>query len=163
MIFVFGSNITGRHSKGAALKAMRHHGAKRGVGYGHEGQSFAIPTKDEHLKVLPLAKINGYVRLFLEYAEHHPELEFRLTPVGCGLAGYAPEQIAPMFDSAPVNVILPHEFMLALGRFDEVAVAPWRPEASWRFLLPRPWKPCRTTRTRLEFRCVLSPVPLSCR
>jgi hypothetical protein len=124
MIFVFGSNITGHHGKGAALEAVRIHGAKRGVGFGHEGQSFAIPTKDEKLKTLPLAKINGYVRLFLEYAEHHPELAFGLTPIGCGLAGYAPEQIAPMFDSAPVNVILPGEFMLALGRSNEVAVAP---------------------------------------
>jgi hypothetical protein len=124
MIFVFGSNLVGRHSKGAALEAVRFHGAKRGVGFGHEGQSFAIPTKDEKLKTLPLAKINGYVRLFIGYAEHHPELTFRLTHIGCGLAGYAPEQIAPMFDSAPVNVILPREFMLALGCFDEAVVAP---------------------------------------
>jgi hypothetical protein len=124
MILVFGSNLAGRHGKGAALEAVGFHGAKRGVGFGHDGQSFAIPTKDENLKRLPLAKINGYVRLFLEYANHHPELTFRLTPIGCGLAGYAPEQIAPMFDSAPVNVIMPREFMVALGCFDEVDVAP---------------------------------------
>jgi hypothetical protein len=66
MIFVFGSNLAGRHGKGAALEALRHYGAKRGVGFGHEGLSFAIPTKDEKLKRLPLPKINGYAQLFLE-------------------------------------------------------------------------------------------------
>ena len=124
MIFVFESNLAGCHGRGAALEAVRFQGAKRGVGFGHEGQSFAIPTKDENFERLPLAKINGYVRLFLEYARHHPELTFGLTPIGCSLAGYAPAQIAPMFESAPVNVILPYEFMLTLGLFDEAEVAP---------------------------------------
>lgn len=110
-IFVFGSNMAGKHGKGAALHAKVHHGAEYGIGHGRTGNSYAIPTKDHQLKVLPLDKIKLYVEEFLMYAEKHPELQFRLTPIGCGLAGYAYTDIAPMFTNSPRNVIIPQEFM----------------------------------------------------
>lgn len=109
-VFVFGSNLAGRHGKGAAKWALENRGAVYGNGHGPQGNSYAIPTKDENLKTLPLAEIEIYVRMFRAYARVHPELAFQLTPIGCGLAGYKPEQIAPMFNGAPPNVMLPDEF-----------------------------------------------------
>lgn len=113
-IFVFGSNRAGRHGKGAALAARHHHGAIYGQGEGLQGQSYAIPTKDAKLQPLPLKEINRHVCLFRAFAVEHPGYAFRVTPIGCGLAGYSPSQIAPMFKDAPVNVILPGVFVEAL-------------------------------------------------
>lgn len=110
-IFVFGSNLAGRHGKGAAKYAMQQHGAVYGQGVGLQGQSYAIPTKGFMLEVLPLDHIEKEVAVFIAFAEDHPELMFELTPIGCGLAGYKPEQIAPFFKDAPVNVIKPQEFL----------------------------------------------------
>ena len=102
-IFVFGSNLRGVHGAGAALYAMRNHGAVYGVGIGIQGQSYGIPTKDFRIKTLPLDEIKTYVGQFLEYAHAHPELEFDVTPIGCGLAGYRRSQIEPMFADMPPN------------------------------------------------------------
>ena len=106
-IFVFGSNIAGRHGKGAALFAAQNYGAKRGIGFGPTGKAWAIPTKDAELQTLGLSFIQSYVSKFLSYANIHPELRFNVTRVGCGLAGYTDEQIAPMFSDAPPNCDLP--------------------------------------------------------
>lgn len=106
-IFVFGSNLAGRHGKGAAVTARLYHGAQYGQGVGRQGNSYAIPTKDVYLKSLPLDKIEFYVRLFLCYANDHPELSFFVTRIGCGLAGYKDKDIAPMFKNAPTNCELP--------------------------------------------------------
>jgi len=110
MIFVFGSNLAGRHGKGAALYAKRRRGAIPGQGVGRQGDSYAIPTKDGSLRTLPLDEIRTHVERFLIYAANHPHLQFEVTPIGCGLAGYKPAQIAPMFIGAGANVILPEEF-----------------------------------------------------
>lgn len=106
-IFVFGSNLAGRHGKGAALFAKQHHGAVYGVGSGPTGNAYAIPTKDHTIKTLPLVIINYHVAKFLLYATNHPELNFEVTRIGCGLAGYTDDQIAPMFYHAPLNCTLP--------------------------------------------------------
>lgn len=109
-IFVFGSNLAGRHGKGAALYARKHCGAIYGQGWGLQGTSFAIPTKDENLKTLPLSEIKVWVDRFIDFASKN-NLHFNLTPIGCGLAGYSPEDIAPMFKDAPPNVVKPKEFI----------------------------------------------------
>lgn len=109
-IFVFGSNLAGRHGAGAALLAAKLFGAQRGVGEGLTGQCYALPTKDEFIKTLPLNEINRYVAEFLNVAWKHPKLTFLVTKIGCGLAGYDVEEIAPMFHKIPNNVILPVEF-----------------------------------------------------
>lgn len=106
-IFVFGSNLAGRHGAGAALFAKRHHGAITGVGEGPQGKSYGIPTKDRDIKTLPLEHIAYYVRNFLNYAKAHPSWTFNVTRVGCGLAGYKDSDIAPMFKNAPMNCKLP--------------------------------------------------------
>jgi hypothetical protein len=106
-IFVFGSNLAGRHGKGAALEARLKWGAQYGVGRGFTGNAYAIPTKDEMLKVLPLERIQAYVSIFLNDAAWNPEMTFLVTRIGCGLAGYKDEQIAPLFKNAPENCKLP--------------------------------------------------------
>jgi hypothetical protein len=106
-IFVFGSNLAGRHGKGAALTAVKEYGAVYGRGIGPQGNSYAIPTKDEHLNPLPLVRIADFVGTFLTYAARHSESIFHVTRVGCGLAGYAESDIAPMFKDAPANCQLP--------------------------------------------------------
>jgi hypothetical protein len=111
-VFVFGSNLAGRHGKGAALWAREHRGAIYGQGEGLQGNSYGIPTKDKRLKTLPLDAIATHVATFVGFARAHPDMIFQLTPIGCGLAGYTPPQIAPMFEDAPKNVILPEEFKL---------------------------------------------------
>lgn len=114
-VFVFGSNLRGAHGAGAAKWALEHRGAKYGHGIGPQGNSYAIPTKDELLRPLPLAEILVYVRFFRAYAKTHTDLTFQVTPIGCGLAGYKPDQIAPMFRGAPANCILPKEFLEMLN------------------------------------------------
>ena len=107
MIFVFGSNLAGRHGKGAALYARINKGAVYGNGSGRQGDSYAIPTKGYFLEVLPKPVIRRFVDNFIQYATEHPELTFGVTRVGCGLAGYKDSDIAPMFKNAPSNCILP--------------------------------------------------------
>jgi len=102
-IFVFGSNLAGRHGKGAALDAKNKYGAVYGVGFGRTGNSYAIPTKDENLNVLPLTAIRAWCFAFIEYAKHHPELTFYVTPIGTGYAGYTKDQIAPFLLMMPLN------------------------------------------------------------
>jgi len=107
-IFVFGSNLAGRHGKGATLTALLKHGAFYGQGHGRQGNSYAIPTKDIRIQTLPLPAIHLYVGIFIDYAKKHPELTFNVTRIGCGLAGYTDGDIAPMFEDAPDNCILPY-------------------------------------------------------
>lgn len=109
-IFVFGSNLAGRHGKGAAKFAFEHWGARYGQGEGLQGASYGIPTKDERLKILPLAEIEKHVERFLDFARAHQLMEFQLTAIGTGLAGYDAKDIAPMFRDAPDNVRMPVEF-----------------------------------------------------
>lgn len=111
-IFVFGSNLAGRHGKGAALEARQKWGAIYGQGEGLQGRSYAIPTKDANLRTLPLDTIAQAVVRFLEFALSRPDLRFTVTPIGCGLAGYKPADIAWMFDApCPHNVDLPEAFL----------------------------------------------------
>lgn len=100
--------------EGAALWARKHSGAICGRGVRRQGNAYAIPTKDRQLGVLSLDTIRGHVRTFLDYAAGRADLRFQVTPIGCGLAGYRPEQIAPLFADAPANVILPEAFCSVL-------------------------------------------------
>ena len=110
-IFVFGSNLAGRHGAGSAKHARLYYSALPGVWNGHTGSAYAIPTKDENLNVLPLNLIHDHVEQFIAFAREHPDWRFELVAIGCGLAGYRPWHIAPMFADAPPNVIKPKEFL----------------------------------------------------
>ena len=102
--FVFGSNEAGRHGKGAALCAKQYFGAVYGQGHGEQGNSYGITTKDASLRSLSIDEIRENVRVFLLHAKNHPHKQFAVSRVGCGLAGYRDEQIAPMFNGFPSNV-----------------------------------------------------------
>ena len=106
-VFVFGSNKEGMHGGGAARVAYQKFGAKWGEGVGMTGRCYAIPTMDGSLDI-----IGGYVDDFTEYARSHPELTFLVTRIGCGIAGWTDEQIAPLFREASKldNVTLPESF-----------------------------------------------------
>jgi hypothetical protein len=110
-IFVFGSNYAGRHGKGAALVALQKFGAVSGQGTGLMGRSYGIATKGWNLDALPLSKIGEQVSTFFAFARARPDLKFLVTEIGCGLAGYKPEDVAPLFCAViPGNVILPASF-----------------------------------------------------
>jgi hypothetical protein len=122
MIFVFGSNLSGIHGAGAAKYAYNHHGALWSKGIGLQGESYAIPTKDYNIKTLPLHIIRLYVKDFIDFAKGHPELEFEVTKIGCGLAGYTPEDIAPLFEGAQEikNIYLPEEFLRIILKWNKI-------------------------------------------
>jgi len=107
-VFVFGSNYAGIHGAGAAQTAHELYGAEMGKGEGLQGDSYAIPTKNAYLMTISVADISRHVDHFMEVARQHPYLEFFVTRIGCGLAGYADAQIGPLFQGAPPNVELPH-------------------------------------------------------
>ena len=110
-IFVFGSNLQGMHGGGAARAAMDRFGAIWGQGVGMQGQCYAIPTMHGGVDA-----IRPYVDEFIEYAKQHPELTFLVTRIGCGIAGFRDEQMAPLFATALnlPNVVLPKTFVDAL-------------------------------------------------
>jgi hypothetical protein len=110
-IFVFGSNLAGRHGKGAALTARLKYGAITGQGVGLMGQCYAIPTKGFHMETLQLKFIKVYIDLFIDFAKFKPEINFFVTAIGTGLAGYRHNQIAPMFKGVPNNCDMPQEWL----------------------------------------------------
>mgnify|MGYP003655457063 FL=1 len=111
-IFVYGANEAYIHGAGAARLAMKW-GAKYGAA-GLVGQTYGIPTKDRQIYTLPLDKIQHHVHSFLAFAFTHPEYEFLVTKIGCGLANLSIKDIAPMFATVKTgaynNIILPEEF-----------------------------------------------------
>ena len=108
-IFVFGSNLSGFHGGGAAALAMKW-GAIWRQGVGLQGQTYAIPTMQGGVET-----IKPYVDEFLAFAKQHPELKFLVTEIGCGIAGFTSEDIAPLFraaiDEKFENVYLPESFL----------------------------------------------------
>lgn len=106
-IFVFGSNLEGQHGGGAALLAYRKWGAIWGQGVGLQGQTYGIPTMQGGVET-----IAPYVDEFIRFAQEHPKLIFLVTEIGCGIAGFRPEEIAPLFKEAVKveNIHLPQRF-----------------------------------------------------
>lgn len=117
-VFVFGSNESGIHGAGAAHLAWERFGAKYGVGFGLTGRSFALPTKSWFIRdTLSLEDIEFYVNRFISFAEYNPDSTFLVTQIGCGLAGYSPTEIAPLFKNATEieNIFLPEVFWQILN------------------------------------------------
>ncbi|AHC93965.1 hypothetical protein CH29_gp12 [Achromobacter phage JWAlpha] len=102
-IFVFGSNTAGIHGAGAALTAYQKHSARHGIGYGLCGQSFAIPTKDKFIQTLSIRQVEQFVAGFLAFARDRDDLDFMVTRIGCGLAGFSDEEMARLFVWATPN------------------------------------------------------------
>lgn len=113
IIFVFGSNTEGRHGAGAAKEAVKNWGAEYGNPSGLQGQSWAIITKDlaRGKRSIPLPLIKVQVdHLILCARLLYSNITFLVSPIGCGLGGYFPTEIAPFFKDCPSNVQLPEEF-----------------------------------------------------
>lgn len=110
-VFVFGSNAQGNHGGGAAAFAMRNFGAVWGQGEGMQGQSYAIPTMEG------IDSLQAAVWRFIDYADSHPDKRFLVTRIGCGIAGYHVDEIAPLFKPCIKleNVSLPADFWKVLG------------------------------------------------
>ena len=106
-IFVFGSNLSGQHGGGAAFLAYKKWGSIWGQGVGLQGQTYGIPTMQGGIDT-----IAPYVDEFIRFAQSHPELVFLVTEIGCGIAGFRPEEIAPLFKEAVKvnNIYLPQRF-----------------------------------------------------
>lgn len=113
-IFVFGSNEAGIHGAGAA-KAALNKGAKMGVGFGRQGQTFALPTKDWRINFMRKPVIEHYVARFIAFADVNLDLQFQVTCVGCGLGGWTHADIAPMFRDAPPNCFFDEAWKPYLG------------------------------------------------
>ena len=111
-IFVFGSNLSGSHGGGAALFAYQKFGAVWGQGVGLQGQSYGIPTMQGGTDT-----IQPYVDEFIEFAQSHSDLKFYVTAIGCGIAGFNPEDIAPLFKKAVEvkNIYMPSSFWAILN------------------------------------------------
>lgn len=108
-VFVYGANEAGIHGAGAAALAIKW-GAVIGQ-YGFNGQTYGIPTKDRYIRTLPLYIIKRHAKAFICFTESRSDLIFLITKIGCGLAGYNNEQIAPMFRDRPSNCALPKEWV----------------------------------------------------
>jgi len=106
-VFVFGSNLAGMHGGGAAYAAFQKFGAVWGCGVGLQGQSYAIPTMQGGVET-----IKPYVDEFIDFARSRPDLFFYVTRIGCGIAGFADAEIAPLFAAARAvpNICLPESF-----------------------------------------------------
>lgn len=104
-IFVFGSNLAGMHGGGAAWVAYRKFGAIMGQGVGLQGRSYGIPTMQGGVET-----IKPYVDEFIEFAKSRQDLTFLVTRIGCGIAGFTDEEIAPLFEKAheEANIVLPY-------------------------------------------------------
>jgi hypothetical protein len=112
-VFVFGSNLQGQHAGGAARLAHERFGAVWGQGVGFQGHSYAIPTMQGGVET-----IKPYVDEFIAFADQHQEMTFLVTRIGCGVAGFTPMEIAPLFAGAIAlpNVFLPRDFWKVLNR-----------------------------------------------
>ncbi len=124
-IFVFGSNLAGKHAGGAARVAYNYFGAEWGQGTGMQGQSYAIPTMQGGVNT-----IRPYVDEFIGFAKENPGLIFYVTKIGCGIAGFEIGEMAPLFTEAidVSNIILPKEFVDIIEQNDNAASGA---DASW--------------------------------
>lgn len=114
-VFVFGSNLAGIHGAGAAKTAYKKHGARWGMGVGHYGNSYAIPTKDQHIQSMKRSDIETFIAAFIIYAASHPEWDFKVTRIGCGLAGFTDSEMAVLFVTATGNVLFDEAWKPYLG------------------------------------------------
>lgn len=110
-IFVFGSNKNGHHLGGAARQAFQEFGATWGKGFGFQGNCFAIPTLDENMNKVELGELQMHIHKFLILASQNLNLEFLVTEIGTGIAGFKHSEVGPMFKGYTENVILPQKFL----------------------------------------------------
>jgi hypothetical protein len=111
-IFVFGANTRGAHGAGAAKQAAKEFGAQYGVREGFTGRCWAFPTLDDNLQKRSRAELERSRDLLYSACEENPELEFLLTKVGCGLAGFSEDFMRGLFTNPPANLVLPEDWKM---------------------------------------------------
>lgn len=109
-VFIFGSNMAGKHYGGAAKQAADQFGAQYGVGEGLTGQCYAFPTLTADFKKVSNTQLHASRLRLYETANAHPETEFLLTKVGCGIAGFTESKMRRLFVNAPSNVVKPEDW-----------------------------------------------------
>jgi len=109
-IFVFGSNLAGRHAGGAAKQAHKDFGAEWGISRGRTGQSYAFPTLDKEMNQLPIEELKNEVKYLYEYCEGNKDQTFLLTKVGCGIAQIRESVMKSLFTNPPKNLVLPEDW-----------------------------------------------------
>ena len=109
-VWVFGSNLAGIHGAGSARIAHVTYGRPYGVNHANGfyqtwnlQETYAIPTKDADIQTLLLHEVIAYIEEFKTFVENNPNKMFFVTRIGCGLAGYTDEVIAPFFEDFPTN------------------------------------------------------------
>lgn len=131
-VFCFGSNTAGIHGAGAAKEAFLKHGAKYGIGYGlsfnDQGASFAIPTKDRHIQTLPTAAVENFVIGFKAFARSRPDLVFKVTRIGCGLARLRDCDMANMFYGSPDNCYFDEKWKPHFDDYADFCKGNWEPK-----------------------------------
>ena len=115
LVFVFGSNLAGQHGAGAAAYAESQWGAVRGQGEGFHGQSYAIPTKSAAFHTMSIRLIMPHAEKFKAFASTRPDLLFKVTRIGCGIAGFDDLDIAPLFVGAPTNCLFDTAWYQTIG------------------------------------------------
>lgn len=122
--FVFGSNVEGRHGKGAAKTAFQIYGAEYGNPKGPQGRSYAIVTKDLRLRVHPSvspANIITQIEQLYRFAQTKPdELFYVPYNTEANLSGYAPRDMAIMFAHAgpiPENIVFEETFAALVQKY----------------------------------------------
>lgn len=111
VVFVFGSNLAGKHMQGSAMTAKKFHGAIEGQGEGLQGRSYAIPVRDHDLKPLPLWRIARSIHGLRSFAESRSDLQFRVAAIGCEDETFTAAEIAPLFQNMPAQFDLPYVFL----------------------------------------------------
>lgn len=118
-VMVYGSNKLAKHGAGAAKQALKF-GAKYGVN-GYCGNTYGLITTDLNVSQrpsIPISLLEDEVNKFIQFAKNNPHLTFLVTEVGCGLAGFTVEEVAPLFKlvllNSITNIRLPKRFVREL-------------------------------------------------
>lgn len=106
-IFIFGSNLAGKHYGGSAKQAVDSFGAIMGQGEGLQGQSYAFPTLDENFNQLTREQLEHYRDNLIDCMDCNKDKEFLLTKVGCGIAGYDEGYMKSLFNFPCENLVKP--------------------------------------------------------
>jgi len=106
----------GRMGVVQARLAYNRFGAIWRQGDGLQGQRYAIPTMQGGVET-----IKPYVDKFICFAKTRSDLKFYVTQIGCGIAGFKVEEIAPLFQGTidVENIILPQAFVMTITSDDK--------------------------------------------
>ncbi len=112
-IYVFNANLAGKHLHPSAKLAKEKFGAIEGKGKGLQGQSYAIPFRDENLKKMPLDLVERYINEFITFAKDNPNKIFLVTEIGTGIGEFKYTQVAELLKETinMKNIKLPSPYI----------------------------------------------------